>query len=259
MSTRVVAASLARVLGSLSQQRKPLIHDFTAFFSSTSSTSFFSYNSGRARRRRRLRRAQERNKDQQATQPKTASIEEQDTRTVMDILFPNPFKGEQQLNMIAWPKTWSEWKEAFTMAWSDYRSTWQGFATSKGFLVEEPEENEQQTKERKEAIDEKRQEVIKNVTQNTEFLKHESEHFRTEIRERTGIHSKEDLRKWAADMMRLASDSVNHFMSGYRKGRDDEVEKMLTEYFQELEEEANKPKKRKPKRRVLNRYHPMSR
>jgi hypothetical protein len=31
---------------------------------------------------------------------------------------------------------------------------------------------------------------------------------------------------------------------------------MLTKYFQQLEDEANKPRKRIAKRRILNRFHP---
>ena len=52
-------------------------------------------------------------------------------------------------------------------------------------------------------------------------------------------------------------------LTGYRKGRDDEVENMLTQYFQQLEQKAIQQAERKPrrkiKRRVMNRYHPMNR
>jgi hypothetical protein len=76
---------------------------------------------------------------------------------------------------------------------------------------------------------------------------------RKEVRERTGINSSEDLKRYAAEAMQLMSTSLKEFMAGYRKGRDDEVEKMLTEYFQDLKKKFSKPRRRKRKRRVLKR------
>lgn len=107
------------------------------------------------------------------------------------------------------------------------------------------------SKELKLAAESKKDEISANVQRNVDFVKKESTKLRDEVRERTGIHTTEDLRQVAGDMMKLASACLKEFMSGYRKGRDDETEKMLTEYFQELEEKVNKPKRRKPKRRVL--------
>lgn len=180
----------------------------------------------------------------------------EDTRTVMDILWPNPFKDEEPIDKFKWPTSPAVWRRAFKMAWKEYTASWEGYFTSRGFVVEDKEDLEKRQKEQQDAINEKREIIQDNIRNNTQFLKEESEKLRTELRDRTGIHSKEDLRKFAADMMRLATNCVNEFMSGYRKGRDDEVEKMLTQYFQELEEEANKPRRRKPKRRVRNRFHP---
>ena len=187
----------------------------------------------------------------------------EDTRTVKDILWPNPFKDEPPLEEpVKWPKTYEGWQRVLSKAWSDYKYTWRGFTTSKGLFVEDPEDAAQAQKEREKAVNEIRdraEELQENAKRNAEFLKDEAFNLRQEVQERTGIHNKEDLRKWAAEMMRLASDCVNQFMQGYRKGRDDEVEKMLTQYFDELEKEANQPRKRRKKRRVLNRRHPMAR
>ena len=95
--------------------------------------------------------------------------------------------------------------------------------------------------------------VRERAKKNARLVKEEAESLRTQVRDATGIHSKEDLRKWVGEMMQLFSDCVKEFMAGYRKGRDDEVEKMLTEYFQELEKSANtSPRKtRKRKRREI--------
>jgi len=132
-----------------------------------------------------------------------------------------------------------------------YRETWEGFYSSKGFFVEDATNEKNSQEEVAKSMEQKREEVTENVRRNAQFIQEESEKIRKEVRERTGINSTEDLKRVAADMMRLASECVKEFMAGYRKGRDDEVEKMLTQYFQGLEEQANKPKRRKPKRRVL--------
>jgi hypothetical protein len=226
---------------------------------STKVQSFFTYNSGRSlRRRRRLENRRRRMQQNRQNAAPGNPYEYEDTRTVKDILFPNPFKGQDPpIEQFKWPTSWAVWKEAFRMAWRDYRATWDGFFTSRGILVEDPEEAAKSKKERGEAIDKKRQEVTDNVKRNARFLQDEAFELRKQVRERTGIHSAEDLKRVAGDMMRLFSDCVSEFMAGYRKGRDEETEKMLTLYFQELEEKANEPvtKRRKPKRRIINRRY----
>jgi hypothetical protein len=92
--------------------------------------------------------------------------------------------------------------------------------------------------------------VRERAKKNARLVKEEVESLRTQVRDATGIHSKEDVRKWVGEMMQLFSDCVKEFMAGYRKGRDDEVEKMLTEYFQELEKSAStSPRKRRKRKR----------
>ena len=65
-----------------------------------------------------------------------------------------------------------------------------------------------------------------------------------------------------SESMRLATDCLKEFMAGYRKGRDEEVDKMLHKYFQELNWEEDpvtddtgnntaKVRRRKPKRAQL--------
>jgi hypothetical protein len=56
-------------------------------------------------------------------------------------------------------------------------------------------------------------------------------------------------------MMKLATDCLREFMAGYRQGRDQEVEKMMNEYFQEEDEkeatdeqQSIRKRRRKPKR-----------
>ena len=175
------------------------------------------------------------------------------------------------------------------MAWKDYKSTWKGFASSRGILVETTDVDDETKKETEnkttassnsnykkddniksdekvpslpESVTQRRDEMVgKNVKRNVQFLADEAKTIQKKVQDETGINNVEDLKRLAGDMMRLTKDCLNEFMAGYRKGRDDEVDKMLTQYFKELEEEANnnnnkpKIKRRKPKRRVLRRKY----
>ena len=238
------------------------------FFSTTppptrhGSTSFFTYNSGRARRKRKLRLLLAQ-KEETILKNDADSI---DKRTVMDILFPNPFKDMvPPVPPKKWPTTYARWKEILSLAWRDYKATWVGFNTSKGILAPDQNDEEQHQLEqtRKETIDAKKDEVARNMKRNRRFLQVSAMKLRDEVRTRTGITSMEDIKLFAADAMRLATECLQQFMSGYRKGRDDEVENMMTQYFQQLEQkaiqQAEKKPRRKIKRRVMNRYHPMHR
>jgi hypothetical protein len=186
-----------------------------------------------------------------------------DNRTVWDLLFPDVKYDDgsavpPQLR-IHWPKSLGEWREALAGARSDYRSTWKGFASSRGFLVDDPDQETSREKQdlEKNGRDEAVRTVRDRARKNADVLRSEAESLRAKAREATGIHGADDLKRWVGDALRLLSDCVKEFMAGYRKGRDDEVEKMLTEYFQELEKKAtssgDKPKRRKRKRRVIQR------
>jgi hypothetical protein len=253
-SLKIYAFSFIRTI------KNPVDNGGMSKLSTTSQVpNFFTYTSGRARRKRKRlllsQRADIAAKD-------NLENETVDTRTVMDILFPNPFKGIVPPNQTKWPTTMAKWKEVFSLAWQDYKESWVGFTTSKGLFVEDVEPNHEVQKEKiVDGIKSKSKEVMVNVKRNSRFLQASAMKIRKEVRERTGITSVEDIKAYAADAMRLATECLNQFMQGYRKGRDDEVEKMLTQYFQNLETQANQPKKkrRKPRRRVVNRFHPMNR
>jgi hypothetical protein len=68
------------------------------------------------------------------------------------------------------------------------------------------------------------QKIQSNVTRNLKDAKEMLEHARD---------SKEDLQKMAGDSMKLATECLKEFMTGYRQGRDQEIDKMLNEYFQD--------------------------
>lgn len=192
--------------------------------------------------------------------------EEEDTRTVLDILWPNPYRmrGEKEPG-TEWPRDYEEWKIVLREGWALYMWTWRGFMSSRGFIVVDPldkveaekVESEKEIQDTMLRIGATKEEVMAQAKANAEFLKDEALSLKEQVQEHTGIHTKEDLRRWAAEMMRLASECVSEFMKGYRKGRDDEVERMLTQYFEELRKEIQKPPRRRAKRRILNRRHPL--
>jgi hypothetical protein len=225
-------------------------------FSTRPTSSFFSYNSGRSRRRRKRQQlvAQRR---ESALEEKVATSppkEEEDTRSVRQIIFPQPFEHMVVPDdyKMHWPTSLSMWRQALTQSYSQYLATWEGFFASQGFIVQSKDDDVQiNAKELQLVAESKRTEVTANAKRNMEFVKEERDKLRNQLREQTGIHTTEDLRRFAGDMMKLASECLKEFMTGYRKGRDDETEKMLTQYFQELDEKVNKPRRRKPKRRII--------
>jgi gas vesicle protein len=153
---------------------------------------------------------------------------------------------------VRWPKSFAQWRTVFGRAWSEYKLTWNGFFSSRGFLVEdEPKDgaHDEAAAAARDTLKQVGRDVRERVTRNAQLVKDEAETLRTRVRDATGIHSKEDLRKWVGEVMQLFSDCVKEFMAGYRKGRDGEVEKMLTEYFQELERSASTSPRRRRKRK----------
>lgn len=107
--------------------------------------------------------------------------------------------------------------------------------------------------------------VEDNVQKNAQFVRENAQELLQHTQDRTGIRSTEDLKELAAEWMKLATECLKEFMAGYRKGRDDEIDKMLHEYFQDEEKEESKAKvnegsqgdapktkrKRRPRRAIL--------
>jgi hypothetical protein len=92
-----------------------------------------------------------------------------------------------------------------------------------------------------------RMKSIANVRRNAQFIKAEAVSLGDRIKQTTGIETKEDLKQMVAGSMKLFAECVNQFTAGYRRERDDEVEQMLTQYFQHLETAppTHRPKKRR--------------
>jgi hypothetical protein len=105
-------------------------------------------------------------------------------------------------------------------------------------------------------IDDQRDKVTANIEKNIEYVEKEAPKFFDFVRKETKIYTKDDLKRWAGEQLKLATLCLNEFMAGYRSGRDGEMDKMLNEYFKEQDEEADeeesmaKRKRRKPKKLI---------
>jgi len=189
--------------------------------------------------------------------------------TVSEIIFGKPpkkpegFKPEKR-----WPRTIEEWKGIIRIRLPQYWASYEGYMPwweDKGTLerLMEKELKEQglpidnKLANALEFWEKKKAKAPQQVDNNLQLLKKEGAKALEKVKENTGIRTKEDLKIFAEDMLRLANDCLGEFMKGYRQGRDDEVEKMLNIYFQELDQAVHalptyqrmKRRGRKPKRR----------
>ena len=187
--------------------------------------------------------------------------ERDDGRTWRTILFPPAYDdGSNPDPPVPWPKSPQAWYLAFGKAWVVYRGTWEGFLSN---MSPKPKEEEAVTIQEQKDVENSAtmtQKIADNASQNIEMTQEEGGKLLEEVKSKTGIYSLEDVKKLAREMMKVATAMLREFMMEYRKGRDEEVEKMLHEYFQEeeekedattnrKEEEGAKRTKRRPKRR----------
>jgi hypothetical protein len=77
------------------------------------------------------------------------------------------------------------------------------------------------------------QDVSDNASRNLHIAREEVQRLLKEAKERTGIHTQDDLKAVATQMMQLGTECIREFMAGYRQGRDQEIDKMLNEYFRD--------------------------
>jgi hypothetical protein len=82
--------------------------------------------------------------------------------------------------------------------------------------------------------------IVQNVQKNISTMKEHTPKIIEMGKQMTGVSNKEELREWVSDQLRLGTACLTEFMRGYRKGRDEEMDRMLHEYFKELDEVKNK-------------------
>jgi hypothetical protein len=177
------------------------------------------------------------------------------------VLFPNPYLDQEGVDQGP-PKPKKPLLEMFRdlgKAWNLYLTTWEGT------ILRAPKKETSILQQEIAGPEGPSQgdEIRSNVARNLEVARREGTDLIEQAKEQTGIRNQEDLKAFASDMMRLATECLKEFMAGYREGRDNEVDKMLHDYFQEQEqgesqssgdkeEEDSKPKRRrKPKQRIL--------
>ena len=78
-------------------------------------------------------------------------------------------------------------------------------------------------------------EVASNVQKNISTMKEEAPKLVQLGQQITGVTTKEELREWVGEQLKLGTACLAEFMKGYRKGRDDEVDRMLHQYFKDEE------------------------
>ncbi|KAL3941857.1 MAG: hypothetical protein SGBAC_003849 [Bacillariaceae sp.] len=205
---------------------------------------------GQARKRRRRiaarRTVAPRNKEKE---PPVKVISPQGWR----VLWPNPYI-EESSNTTESVRGFPS-RADFANTWRTYKSTWAG-----GLRGDAPVEGEDETDDfGSPSLDP--DQLKKNLTNNVSAARDEAQKLQEEMSERTGIRTQEDLKEVARQAMTLATECLKEFMSGYRNGRDQEVERMLNEYFQEegegddlkeqVDGDAKRKRRRKPKRAIL--------
>ena len=158
----------------------------------------------------------------------------------------------RSLQPIHYPKTMKGWKEIFHTTWDKYLWTFEGFIRketnikrdSQGNILEEDEnENDDTSKKEKDKslqdqATEVAGEVASNVQKNISTIKEEAPKLLQLGQQITGVSTKEELREWVGEQLKLGTACLSQFMRGYRKGRDDEVDRMLHEYFKDLDKQT---------------------
>ena len=163
----------------------------------------------------------------------------------------NPIRELYVQNQIPWkyPRTIEGWRTCWRRAWGTYLWTWEGFLRAErerdeyGNIVgikREKDEEERNTKEiAKEKATDAANQIAQNVQKNVATIQEEAPKLLATAQKLTGITTKEELKQWVGAQLKLGTECLSMFMKGYRKGRDDEVDKMLHEYFKELDEDKD--------------------
>lgn len=191
--------------------------------------------------------------DQTASSSENDSEENEATKkgTVSDILFgkplESPIRHKYRKTQYHFPNTWNGWKSSFQRVWTTYLSTFEGFITKEkkrdadGNIIEEGKDDAGDQSKDENSLQEKAKEVAgeiaSNVQKNISTIQQESPTILQMGQQITGISTKEELRAWVGEQLKLATECLAQFMKGYRVGRDDEVDKMLHEYFKEVDEQ----------------------
>ena len=178
-----------------------------------------------------------------------------------EFVFGSPYIGNpireryiRSLQKINYPKTIHGWKTVFRKAWEKYLWTFEGFllkekkrdANGNVILPKEGGDNSEKTEEDNgtrslsDTATDVASDVAKNVQKNITTLQQEAPHLLRMGQQITGVSTKEELREWVRDQLQLGTACITEFMAGYRKGRDEEIDRMLHTYFNEIDDKNTK-------------------
>jgi hypothetical protein len=194
--------------------------------------------------------------------------------TLFGIPIGNPIRDRyiRSQQKVTYPKTLAGWRMVFRQTWDTYLWTFEGFLIKEkrrdadgnvipeveGPEVEGPEVEGQEVEgpdaegsderpreepgeEEDRSLQDKANEaadiIVSNVQKNISTITRETPRLIKMGQDITGASTKEEMRVWVGDMLKLGTACLSEFMKGYRKGRDEEIDRMLHEYFKELDEE----------------------
>ena len=167
--------------------------------------------------------------------------------TLFGVPMGNPLRDRyiRSQQKINYPKTMSGWKDVFRRTKDTYLWTFEGFLLPKkkrdenGNIIPEEEvvdEEEEKNATIKDKAKDTANQMAGNLQNNISTIQQEAPKIVEMGHQVTGISSREELREWVGEQLKLGTACLTAFMRGYRKGRDDEVDRMLHEYFNDFDE-----------------------
>ena len=222
--------------------------------------------SGRARRKRKLKRREEESieKDDTTTTIHKSNVDDgikdttknanddilkdykrDDDTMIFGIRIPgNPIRERyiESQRKINYPKTWNGWKTVMKRTWDTYLWTFEGFLLAEkkrdadGNIIpddtkEESDDDKEEDKTLQDKATDAAEKISQNVQKNISTIKEEAPKLVQMGQQLTGISTKEELREWVSEQLKLGTTCLSEFMKGYKKGRDQEIDRMLHEYF----------------------------
>lgn len=187
---------------------------------------------------------------------------EGDDDTLFGVHIGNPIRDRyiQSLKKVNYPKTLAGWKTVFGQTWETYLWTFEGFLIKEkrrdenGNIIPDeegdataaedgvaddgkPRAEDDNSKSLQDRATDAAGAITENLQRNMSTMKHETPKLLKLGQEVTGVSSKEELKVWVGEQLKLGTACLSEFMKGYRKGRDMEVDRMLHDYFRELDGE----------------------
>jgi hypothetical protein len=171
------------------------------------------------------------------------------------VLWPNPNGDIAANSSSSAPRRHIPRIKDIRRAWKLYKETWEdglsGRPSKKKMeqieKMQHPDEyNASKGEDATAATDrrEKLKDIGDNASRNLRLVRRDAQYLLEQAKERTGIRSQEDVKALASEMMQIATECIKEFMAGYRQGRDQEIDKMLHEYFKDEDQVKHEQSKK---------------